>query len=85
MGRLTVRLKAIDEYQNTLVLVLSDNGLSRTTMTDHIQLDGGGAELIKQFDNTFEHRGLPRSSVDLGPGWAYGLAAPFRLMKGYQS
>ena len=29
--------------------------------------------------------GLPGSNVDLGPGWAYGLAAPLRLMKGYQT
>ncbi|TWT85029.1 Arylsulfatase [Planctomycetes bacterium CA13] len=52
---------------------------------DYIQLDGAGVGFLEQFDNTFDNRGFLGSSVDLGPGWAYGLAAPFRLMKGYQS
>jgi arylsulfatase A-like enzyme len=85
VGRLIARLKAIGQYENSLILVMSDNGPSKTTIADYLELDGAGADFVKQFNNKLDNRGLPGSSVDLGPGWAYGLAAPFRLMKGYQS
>ena len=61
---------------------MSDNGPSKTTIADYLELDGAGAEFLDQFDNGIDNRGLPGSNVDLGPGWAYGLAAPLRLMKG---
>lgn len=85
VGRLVARLKTLKEYDNTLILVMSDNGPSKTTIADYLEFDGAGADFVKGFKNDFDNRGLPGSSVDLGPGWAYGLAAPFRLMKGYQS
>lgn len=85
VGRLVDRLKAQRKYDNTLIMVMSDNGPSKTTIADYLELDGAGAEFLEQFNNQFTNRGLPGSSVDLGPGWAYGLAAPLRLMKGYQS
>ena len=85
VGRLVARLKAQQKYGNTLIMVMSDNGPSKTTTADYVELDGRGQDFLKQFNNTLENRGLSGSNVDLGPGWAYGLAAPFRLMKGYQS
>jgi arylsulfatase len=74
------RLKTLKEYDNTLILVMSDNGPSKTTIADYLEFDGAGADFVKGFKNDFDNRGLPGSSVDLGPGWAYGLAAPFRLI-----
>ncbi|MGI9474050.1 MAG: arylsulfatase, partial [Rubripirellula sp.] len=85
VGRLVDRLKAKQKYKNTLILVMSDNGPSKTTIADYLELDGKGAGFLEQFNNNLDNRGLPGSSVDLGPGWAYGLAAPLRLMKGYQT
>lgn len=85
LGRLVDRLKAQQKYENTLILVMSDNGPSKTTIADYLELDGVGSGFLKQFNNRIDNRGLPGSNVDLGPGWAYGLAAPLRLMKGYQS
>lgn len=85
VGRLIARLKALGEFENSLILVMSDNGPSKTTISDYLDLDGAGAGFVNQFNNSFENRGLLGSSVDLGPGWAFSLAAPFRLMKGYQS
>jgi len=84
VGRLVARLKARKIYDNTLVFVMSDNGPSKTTISDYLTIDGA-ADFVTGFKNDFDNRGLLGSSVDLGPGWAYGLAAPFRLMKGYQS
>ena len=85
LARLFKHLKQRELYDNTLIILISDNGPSKTTIADYLELDGAGSEFIKSFNNQFQNRGLPGSSVDLGPGWAYGLAAPFRMMKGYQS
>lgn len=85
VGRLIDHLKARRICENTLILVMSDNGPSKTTIADYLELDGTDADFLKQFNNEIDNRGLPGSNVDLGPGWAYGLAAPLRLMKGYQS
>jgi arylsulfatase A-like enzyme len=85
IGRLVGHLKQQGVYDNTLIIFMSDNGPSKTTIANYLALDGAGEEFIKSFKNELNNRGLPGSSVDLGPGWAYGLAAPFRMMKGYQS
>lgn len=85
VGRLVTRLRELNKYDNTLIVVFSDNGPSKTTMADYLGLDGAGAEFLDTFNNKLDNRGLPNSNMDLGPGWAYGLSAPFRLMKGYQA
>ena len=85
LGRLFEHLRASGQYDNTMIILISDNGPSKTTITDYLAMDGAGSEFIKSFNNDMSNRGLPGSSVDLGPGWAQGLAAPFRLMKGYQA
>jgi arylsulfatase len=85
IGRLVDRLQKLNKYDNTLILVFSDNGPSKTTIADYLALDGEGAKFLERFNNKLDNRGLPGSNVDIGPGWAYGIAAPFRLMKGYQT
>jgi arylsulfatase len=75
----------LDKYDNTLILIFSDNGPSKTTIADYLALDEAGAKFLERFNNTLDNRGLLGSNVDIGPGWAYGIAAPFRLMKGYQT
>ena len=85
IGRLVASLKAQGKFDNTVILVFSDNGPSKTTMADYMALDGKGSQFIASFDNQLDNVGLANSNVDLGSGWAYGLAAPLRLMKGYQT
>ena len=85
LGRLFGYLRTSKLYENTMILLISDNGPSKTTIADYLNLDGAGADFIKTFNNSLDNRGLPGSSVDLGAGWAQGLAAPFRMMKGYQA
>ena len=41
------------------------------------------AAFFEQFDNSADNKGLPGSSTDIGPGWAYAAATPLRLFKGY--
>jgi arylsulfatase len=83
IGRLLRHLRDIGVYDQTLVVFMSDNGPSRTSIQDYIALGGAVAEFFEQFDNSVENRGRPGSSTDIGPGWAYASATPSRLVKGY--
>jgi len=83
IGRLFTYLRDIGAYDNTLIVFLSDNGPSRTTILDYVALGGEAGEFFGQFDNSHENKGLPGSSTDIGPGWAYASATPLRLFKGY--
>ncbi len=83
IGRIFTYLKDIGGYDNTLIVFMSDNGPSRTTILDYLALGGQAAQFFEQFDNSLENKGLPGSSPDVGPGWAYAAATPLRLFKGY--
>ena len=83
IGRVLQFLREIDEYDNTLIVFMSDNGPSKTAILDYIALGGEAAEFFGNFDNSLENRGRPGSSTDIGPGWAYASATPLRLFKGY--
>ena len=83
IGHLLDHLRQSGDYDNTLVVFISDNGPSKTSITDYLALGGEGGAFFSQFDNTLENKGLPGSSTDIGPGWAYASATPLRLFKGY--
>ena len=83
IGRLLDHLRQTGQYDDTLIVFISDNGPSRTSIQDYLALGGKGAQFFKQFDNSLDNKGLPGSSTDIGPGWAYAAATPLRLFKGY--
>jgi len=83
IGRVLQNLRDIGEYDNTLIVFMSDNGPSKTAILDYIAIGGEAAEYFERFDNSLENRGRPGSSTDIGPGWAYASATPLRLFKGY--
>lgn len=83
IGRILDYLREIGEYDHTLIVFISDNGPSRTTILDYLALGGKAEEFFGQFDNSLDNKGLPHSSTDIGPGWAYAAATPLRLFKGY--
>jgi len=83
IGRVFEHLRDTGQYDNTLIVFISDNGPSKTSITDYLALGGEGAEFFGQFDNSLDNKGLPGSSTDIGPGWAYAAATPLRLFKGY--
>jgi arylsulfatase A-like enzyme len=85
IGRVLAYLRESGQYDNTLIVFLSDNGASRTTILDYAALGGEVAEFLDGFDNFLTNRGLPGSSTDIGPAWAYAANTPLRLMKGYVS
>lgn len=85
IGRVLRHLKDTGQYDNTLIVFMSDNGPSKTAIVDYLALGGEAAEFVEQFDNSLENKGRPGSSTDIGPGWAYASATPQRLFKGYVS
>lgn len=83
IGRVIEHLKVTDQYENTMIVFISDNGASKTTIMDYASLGGEVAAYLKSFDNSLENKGLPNSATDIGPAWAWAANTPFRLTKGY--
>ena len=83
IGQLFNYLRESGDYENTLIVFLSDNGPSRTSILDYLELGGESGDFFNQYDNSLNNKGLPGSSTDIGPGWAYAAATPLRLFKGY--
>jgi arylsulfatase len=83
IGRLLQHLKEVGDYDNTLIVFMSDNGPSKTSTADYLAMGGDAAAFFGAFDNSAANKGLPGSSTDIGPGWAYAAATPLRLFKGY--
>lgn len=76
IGRLIDHLKEIGEYDNTLIMFMSDNGAE------------GAPPFVPpipgtEMDNSLENIGHQGSVVAYGMRWAEVSAAPFRLFKGF--
>jgi arylsulfatase len=71
IGRVVAQLKAMQAWDNTVILFLSDNGASSEQL---IRADGHDASAPP---------GSARSHLCLGPGWASAANAPFRLHKSW--
>jgi arylsulfatase len=83
IGRLFDYLRENELYDNTLIVFISDNGANGAQATAYPgNLDGA---YLATFDNTLENRGLEGSFIDMGPGWAQAVSAPFRLFKSFTS
>lgn len=72
VGRLVAYLKDTNQYDNTLIFFVSDNGP-----------DAGDIEfpIPKNYNNTYESIGTENSYIFLGARWAEVSAAPFHLWK----
>ncbi len=73
-------LKEVDEYDNTLILFLSDNGANGHPSTVYPDQT---AEYLDSFDNSLENRGLRNSLIEPGPGWAQASMSPSRMFKAF--
>jgi arylsulfatase len=78
-GRVVNFLKDIDEYQNTIVIFLSDNGPNPWDSEDYP--GNSGSEWFAQFDNSLENLGHPMSHYAYGMGWGSACAGPLDLFK----
>ena len=76
IGRLFDYLKRTGQYDNTVVVVISDNGAAAE---NHAAGYSPGDQLT---DNSLANIGHRGSNVSYGLGWAEVSAAPFSLVKG---
>lgn len=79
MGRLFKYLKRSGEWDNTLVIFLSDNGANGLQMHQYPHTDKAWIE--RNSDNRFENLGRQYSRMAAGPAWAQASMTPFNLFK----
>jgi arylsulfatase len=75
IGRLVEYLRQSGQYDNTLIVFMSDNGAAGE---NHAQFYPPGAHT----DNSYANLGQKGSQIDYGLRWAEVSAAPFHLFKG---
>ena len=78
-GRVMNYLKDIGEYENTIVIFLSDNGPNPWESEDYP--GNRGSEWFAQFDNSIDNIGHPMSHYAYGMGWGSASAGPLDLFK----
>lgn len=75
IGKVVAQLKASGEYDNTVILFISDNGAEGANMDNR--------DVSIPRDNRLANIGQPNSYVSYGPNWAQVSALPFNLFKGH--
>lgn len=84
IGRVIAHLMQTDQFDNTIIIFLSDNG-AEGAIAEAMPIYGAGiARRIREvYDNSLENLGRPNSYIWYGPRWAQAATAPHRLNKGY--
>ena len=77
VGRLLEYLKQSEQFNNTLILFMSDNGAAGFYGWQSEAL----AQRFNQANNSLENIGRDGSMMFYGPGWAAAGSAPFYLFK----
>ena len=80
VGRLIAHLKAIGEYNNTIIVFMSDNGAA---YRDFYEAGPFKEFLQATYNNDYENMGKESSFVSYGTAWAEAGSAPFRYFKQY--
>ncbi|WP_101756680.1 arylsulfatase [Oceanicoccus sp. KOV_DT_Chl] len=78
IGRVLSYLRQSNQYDNTIIIFMSDNGANGAPNTTYPNQTG---DYLASFDNSLENSGLTNSYVDMGAGWAQASMTPHRLFK----
>ncbi|EGX88494.1 arylsulfatase [Cordyceps militaris CM01] len=82
IGRVVNHLRKTGEYDNTMILFMSDNGAEGASYeAQPIMGDKVAAHIAKYYDNSLENIGRGDSFVWYGALWAQAATAPSRLFK----
>ena len=81
IGRVIDYLKESDQFENTFILFMSDNGADGVDMKNTPLFSP--SQPIQFFNNSYENIGNKDSFIWYGPRWAQASTAPSRLSKGY--
>jgi arylsulfatase len=84
VGRVVEHLKSTGQFDNTIIVFLSDNGAEGAIVEAMPIMGPVFGALIRQFcDNSLDNAGRPDSYIWYGPRWAQAATAPSRLVKAY--
>jgi arylsulfatase A-like enzyme len=81
IGRVVDYLKQSDQFENTFILFMSDNGADGVSLENLSILTSPQFNLY--FNNSYENIGNKDSLVSYGPRWAQASTAPSRISKGH--
>jgi arylsulfatase len=79
IGRVIQYLKDIGQFENTLIVFMSDNGAAAE---DFYYSSYFGPFIRENFVDDYESMGQPNSFISYGPQWAEAGSSPFRHFKG---
>lgn len=84
VGRVVDWLKRTGQYDNTVIVFLSDNG-AEGAIVEAMPIIGPifAARIRQHCDNSLANAGRPGSYIWYGPRWAQASTAPSRLVKAY--
>lgn len=86
IGRVISYLKSTGEYENTMILFMSDNGAEGLLLEAYPVVTENIFDYIdRYYDNSYENMGRKNSYVWYGPRWASAGMAPLRLYKSFSS
>lgn len=85
IGRLVNYLMSTGEFDNTIIVFMSDNGADGSNPLDIIagKNEPNATWIPNNFDNSYENMGKANSYVSTGPGWARVSSTPSRLHKAF--
>jgi arylsulfatase len=81
IGRVLDHLRKSGQYDNTVIIFISDNGANGALGSTYPGNEDG--KYMATFDNSLEARGKKGSYAEMGPGWAQASSAPFRYFKSF--
>ena len=86
IGRVLSYLRSTGEFDDTVILFMSDNGAEGLLMEAYPVIAGNIFDHIdKYYDNSLDNIGNGNSYVWYGPRWASAATAPSRLYKAFSS
>ena len=80
VGNLIAHLKSIGQYENTLIIFISDNGTEGNSL---LGVSDTGEWIAENFDNSIQNIGRKNSYVFTGPSWAQVSSLPFKWYKSF--
>ena len=80
IGKIIDHLKSIDQYDNTLIVFMSDNGAEGNSLWG---VEDTKAWVEDNYDNSFDNIGRMNSYVFTGPSWAQVSSLPFKWYKSF--
>ncbi len=82
IGRVIDHLKAINQFENTLIIFMSDNGAEGNSI---LSIADTREWVAENFDNSFENLGRQKSYIFTGPSWAQVSSLPYKWYKGFST